>query len=558
MFTIKSKLLALLGLLFAAIGAIVWAGWSATRIGEEALQTTYADRVVPLKDLKLVGDLYAVNIVDASHKVRNGNFTWEEGIKSVETAKKDIEIHWKAYDATKMDAAERGLADEAARRMAAADNDVGDLLAALKAHNRAALDIFVVERLYQGIDPVGETISKLIELQVDVAKKVYDESVVSFAAASRLMLVIIVAAALIFAFASWTTVFRISKPLEQLSAAMDELAAGNFELVLPGVGREDELGHIASAVNRFKVMSVEKASAEAEMKRAEEDRATQKRKADMNRLADEFQRAVGSIVETVSQASGQLETAAGALTKTAETTQQLSGMVAAASEQTSANVQGVAAASEQLSSTVTEISRQVQESSTIANAAVEQAQKTNASVGELSQSAERIGNVVGLINNIAGQTNLLALNATIEAARAGEAGKGFAVVAQEVKALADQTGKATNEISAQIAGMQAATRDAVGAIQEITTTITRMSEIAGAIAAAVEEQGATTQEISRNVSEAAKGTSEVASSITDVSRGAGETGSASSQVLSSAKALSVESRTLRTEVERFVATVRAA
>jgi methyl-accepting chemotaxis protein len=372
-----------------------------------------------------------------------------------------------------------------------------------------------------------------------------------------MMLASSIGGVLVGALLAWLIGRGISTPIRAIAEVLLQLANGNKAVEVPYADRGDEVGENARAARIFKdnLLRIEKM--EAEQKELEL-RAAAQRKADMHRLADEFQKAVGGIVETVSNASSQLESAAGALTKTAETTQQLSGMVAAASEQTSVNVQGVAAASEELSSTVTEISRQVQESSMIANAAVVQAQKTNDSVGELSRSAERIGNVIGLINNIAGQTNLLALNATIEAARAGEAGKGFAVVAQEVKALADQTGKATSEISTQIAGMQAATHDAVEAIQEITKTIGRISEIAGAIAAAVEEQGATTQEIARNVSEAAKGTTEVASSITDVSRGASETGSASTQVLCSAKALSSESQSLKGEVEKFLRNVRAA
>ena len=278
----------------------------------------------------------------------------------------------------------------------------------------------------------------------------------------------------------------------------------------------------------------------------------------MTALADSFSASVGGIVDSVSAASGELETAAQTLTKTAETTQQLATTVAAASEQTSANVQSVAAASEQLASSVVEIARQVQESSKIANDAVRQAEKTDQRINELSQAAGKIGDVVRLITAISEQTNLLALNATIEAARAGEAGRGFAVVAQEVKALAAQTGKATDEISAQIASMQTATQDSVLAIKDIGATIGRISEIATTIASAVEQQGASTQEISRNVQQAAQGTSQVAANITDVDRGASETGSASAQVLASAQSLSGGSRTLKSEVERFLSNVRAA
>jgi methyl-accepting chemotaxis protein len=350
----------------------------------------------------------------------------------------------------------------------------------------------------------------------------------------------------------------VSKPLSAMTAAMIELANGNFAVVLPGLGRPDEIGEIAQAVETFKVNAEQKARDEAETKIRQDKILAELRKADMHKLADAFEGAVGEIVETVSSAATELEASANTLTMTAERSQELATMVAAASEEASTNVQSVASASEELTSSVNEISRQVQESSRVANVAVEQAHKTNGRVGELSKAAARIGDVVELINTIAGQTNLLALNATIEAARAGEAGRGFAVVASEVKALAEQTAKATGEIGLQIAGIQAATQDSVGAIKEIGDTIGRMSEISSAIAASVEEQGAATQEISRNIQHAAEGTSQVSSNITDVQRGASETGSASAQVLSAAQSLSVESNRLKLEVGKFLSSVRAA
>ncbi len=418
-----------------------------------------------------------------------------------------------------------------------------------------------VVKSQQAMGAAFNTLEPQIEAMQQAIAKIRDDAEAALSAAHaatklELEIAILVVAAMV-GLLGFLIARAVSKPLSAMTSTMQHLAAGRLDVAIPGIGRHDEIGEMGGAVEVFKVNAVERLRLEQAQKETE-SRTAAERKAEMHRLADGFQAAIGAIVGTVATASSDLEAAATTLTQTAETTQQLSTVVAGASEEASSNVQSVASATEELTSSIDEISRQVQESSNIARTAVGQAQQTDARINELSQAASRIGDVVKLITAVAEQTNLLALNATIEAARAGEAGRGFAVVASEVKSLAAQTAKATEEIGAQIAHMQTATQDSVAAIKEIGTTIGRISEISTTIASAVEEQGAATQEISRNVQQAAKGTTQVASNIVEVNQGAGATGAASGQVLSSAQALSAEGNKLKTEVNRFLATIRAA
>jgi len=438
-----------------------------------------------------------------------------------------------------------------------------DLEEYAKAFESTAPNVLAADEIYyNGVTPLTrgaidklDTAEKSLREGLDATKKDTDGTI---SGTVTMQEIIAVVALLLGGLIAFVIARGIIKPLSGLTGGMKELASGNFDVVLPGLGRKDEIGDMAGAVEEFKVKAAEKARREAEAK-SEQDRVmAEQRKVEMRKLADGFEAAVGEIVETVSSASTELEASATTLTRTADTTQQLSTSASAASEQASANVQSVATATEELSSSVGEIGRQVEESNKIAREAVRQAEATDSRMAELSRAADRIGDVVKLITTIAEQTNLLALNATIEAARAGEAGKGFAVVAQEVKQLASQTAKATSEISQHIAGMQESTQGSVAAIKEIGGTIGRISSIAQTIAAAVEEQGAATQEIARNVQQAAAGTQQVSNNVTDVSRGATETGSASSQVLSSAQQLSSESSRLKLEVSKFLSSVRAA
>jgi len=402
-----------------------------------------------------------------------------------------------------------------------------------------------------------DDIAKLKQLQVDIAKAEYEKAGVNYDT-NRLMMFAGLGVALILAsLIGWIVARSVTVPLQRIIDVMRALTSGDLAVSVVGVERKDEVGEVARAVTVFKDGLADAARLRTEQEETKQRSEVERRKSMMD-LAARFEGSVGSVVEGVSSAATELQATAQSMAATAEQTTRQSAVVATASAETTQNVQTVASATEELSASIGEITSQVTESTRIVGEAVNQATSTNDKMRGLAEAAQKIGDVVRLINDIAGQTNLLALNATIEAARAGEAGKGFAVVASEVKILATQTAKATEEIAAQVRAIQEATNSSAEAIAGITGTINRVNEISTAIASAVEEQGAATQEISRSVQQAAQGTQEVSGNIGSVTEAAEQTGHAARQVLESAGELAKNGALLKDQVQEFLRIVRAA
>jgi len=554
--SISAKLFTIVSFLFlaiAVIGGFAFLQMRSINIAAQDIQAQWLPKVRWIGEMRVQSARYRAVLRDY---LIVADAERADVDKNLAARKADFEKAAKAYQSMASSAAERDLADELEKQWQAF------LGAALDVQSLAAKgDLAGAKGVNAGkVVPVGRamdlTLAKLVDFNDKGAEVAGEGAEATYLSAIRLTAVILAVAIVLGLGAAIYMVRDIRRGIGSILKPMGQLTDGELTAEIPHRGETTEIGRIATALQIFKqALLAKKASDDA----VDADRAVNAARAQrISTATGDFEAMIGELVRSLASASTELEASASTLSSTADHTQELTTMVAAASEEASTNVQSVASATEELSSSVNEISRQVQESARMAGDAVDQARKTNDRVGELAKAAARIGDVVELINTIAGQTNLLALNATIEAARAGEAGRGFAVVASEVKALAQQTAKATGEIGQQVADIQAATQESVSAIGQISGTIEKLSEVSSTIAAAVEEQGAATQEISRNIQQAAQGTQQVSTHITDVERGASETGSASSQVHAAAKSLAGESDRLKNQVEKFLHTVRTA
>ncbi|MBL8669189.1 MAG: MCP four helix bundle domain-containing protein [Alphaproteobacteria bacterium] len=556
----RMRMMARLGVLVGTLLVLLVAVGGASLLGlrrtAQGLETVYLDRVVPLRDLKEIADAYAVAIVDTAHKVRARTMSAADGSASVSAAAATIRSKTDAYRATRLVDRERTLVADLAPLMLKADEAVSDLLEILQRNDWAALVEFAERRMYPAIDPVSEKIGQLVELQLDVAKEEFERAEALFV--FFLWLIAGLSAVAVIGGGAFASAIgaSISRPVARIVAAMQRLAKDDLSVDVPGLERKDEIGDIAASVAVFKAAGGERRRlAELERTEASAKSARTARLLEITgRFEDEITKALGRMKGTVSR----LHESSDGLSASAEQTQRQSEAVSAATRATTDTVATVSTAGSELSSSVSEIARQVDLAARTAASAATEADAAKSRIESLARAAEKIGEIVSLINAIAGQTNLLALNATIESARAGEAGRGFAVVAQEVKSLAGQTAGATDEIARQIAAVQAETGAAVAAIGGVHATIAKINELSAAIAGAVQQQGAATAEIARNVEQASRSTLEVAENIAGVASAAGETGKMAETVYRVANKLLLESHVLQTEVEDFLKGVRAA
>jgi methyl-accepting chemotaxis protein len=554
---LKNILIGLVGLMLIAVAGLAWSSWSGLK--------SENNNLVEITEnwLPSVVVTNALNTATSDFRIAEGAHILSTSPEGMTKAEADMAALTRVI--SEADARyEKLISSEDERKIYEQFNAKWgaylrehEVLLGLSRENRNEEAAEQFRGMRQGFDAASADLLQLVELNINGADAARDHSVETAAEVERVIVAAAVIAILIGVGLLAFTVSGVTTPLRRITAVMQAISNNRLDTDIPFAERKNEIGDIARTLRVFR-----DGLAEAERLRADQVRleaeAAAKRKADMLALAEQFEAAVGKIVEMVSSAATELQAAAQSLTATSEETAAQAAAVAAAAEEAATNVQTVAAAVEELAASASEIGQQVSQSTLVASRAVGEAGETNSRMTSLRADADKIGAIVGLIGDIAAQTNLLALNATIESARAGEAGKGFAVVAQEVKSLAEQTSKATAEISAQIGGMQGSTEDAVVAISSVGRTIGDINGIAAAIVAAVEEQGATTAAVARNVQQAAMGTNEVTTNIAAVLQAAEVSSSAATQVLSSASELARQSETLRGEVRKFVDHVRAA
>ena len=555
--SIRTKIVIVVSILLAAVtamGTVALREISAINSNLTEVQAKWLQSAITIGEMQAAILRYQTSVRD--HLLADDPGTEAQIEKTLQILEQKIKDNFAAYETLKTPADERGIYDEFRKVWESYAAAGAEVLAASRNQDFATGRELFTNKLIK----IGQQNDDLLNRERELNRRGAEAAVKKGNDLYSFALTFIVGGlALVTLLSLAIAVFLVrdvSRGIASITQPMRALSQGDLAADIPSGNHDTEIGQMALTLQLFKEALVTKKISDDAT--AAEANAKIARSVRVDGITREFESIIGELIGSLSSSSTELDAAANTLTTTADSTGKISSEAAAASQEVSSNVQSVAKTAEEITSSVQAIGHKVQEASRIACEAVKQAENTDGKIAQLSQSASRIGDVIKLITDVAEQTNLLALNATIEAARAGVAGRGFAVVASEVKALAAQTAKATDEIAAQIAGMQNATNESVLAIREIGTTINLISEISSTISAAVEQQGAATQEIARHVQHAARRSGVVATNIADVSRGARETGSASSQVLSSAKTISTESDRLRTEVERFLTTVRAA
>lgn len=553
--SLRARLVTLVATLTIFMLAIGLIGLVTAQQANTQLKQVYNDRTVPLAHLFAINDRMQSNIPSLYGAATNGlaGKTAGGAEAAVSNNIAQIGISWEKFMSSSHTEAEQAIASSfTQKRRSYIEDGLKPGLALLSAGKFSELSQHLTERVNPLFEAAKQDAEKLVTLQLDVAKSQYEDAQSSFTTSIMVASGALIAALALGILLGLMTIRAISRPTGRLVELMTRIAQGHFNNRV-FIERDDEIG---VALRNLQAMQARLGFDREMQKQDEKTRLIRTQR--IEELVSTFEADVSSMLGSVSSQAAELQATAASMSTISEETSRQSTTVAAASEQATANVQSVAASTEEMAASVNDIARQLHESSTVAAEAVRQAEVTNTRIMALSQAADSIGDVVQLINTIAGQTNLLALNATIEAARAGESGKGFAVVAHEVKMLAAQTAKATGDISEQISGMQAATQESVTAVKGISETIDRISSIAATIAAAVEQQGAATSEIANNVQQAARGTAQVTSNIASVSTAAQETGVASTQMLASADELSRRGEELKKQVDHFLDQVRAA